>query len=70
MVPDGENGVIFEMISVRRYVKVSAVDTRSGIEASIVGDPRRCERALRQAALRKFRYVMQRKDETGRDQQG
>jgi len=58
------------MVSVGHHVKDSAVDTRSGIEVSIVGDPRRGERALRQAALRRLRYVMRRKDDTGRDRQG
>lgn len=60
MRPD-EDGVIVEMIGIGRYVKVTAVDTRSGIEASIVGDPRRGERALREAAVRKLRYVMTKK---------
>lgn len=57
-----EHGVIIEMISVGRYVKVTAVDTHSGTEATIVGDPRRGERALRDAAVRKLRYVMEKKD--------
>ena len=57
-----EHGVIIEMISVGRYVKVTAVDTRSGTEVSIVGDPRRGERALRDAAVRRLRYVMEKKE--------
>jgi len=61
MTSDG-HGVIVEMIAIGRYVKVTAVDTRTGIEASIVGDPRRGERALRDAAIRKLRYVMEKKD--------
>ena len=60
MRPD-EDGVIVEMIGIGRYVKVTAVDTRSGNEASIVGDPRRCELELREAADRKLRYVMAKK---------
>ena len=56
-----EHGVIIEMIRDGRYVKVSAVDTRTGVEASIVGDPRRGEAALRQAAIRKLRYVMEKR---------
>ena len=63
MRPD-EHGVIVEMIVIGRYVKVTAVDTRSGTEATIVGDPRRGERALREAAVRKLRYVMARQGET------
>lgn len=64
MQPD-EHGVIVEMIGVGRYVKVTAVDTRTGIEATIVGDPRRGERALREAAVRKLRYVMEKKERRG-----
>lgn len=58
-----EDGVIIELYSVGRYVKVSAVDTRSGLEVSIVGDPRRGEPALRSAVIRKLRYVMRRREE-------
>lgn len=57
-MPVEEHGVIFEMIAVGRYVKVSAIDTRTGTEVSIVGDPQRGEHALRETALRKLRYVM------------
>jgi hypothetical protein len=64
MQPD-EHGIIVEMISVGRYVKVTAVDTRTGIEATIVGDPRRGERALREAAVRKLRYVLEKKERGG-----
>ena len=63
MRPD-EHGVIVEMIVIGRYVRVTAVDTRRGTEATIVGDPRRGERALREAAVRKLRYVMARQGET------
>jgi hypothetical protein len=49
-----EHGTIFEFISIGSYVKVSAIDTRSGTEVSIVGDPRRGEVALRRIALRKL----------------
>jgi hypothetical protein len=56
-----EHGVIVEMIAIGRYVRVTAVDTQSGTEATIVGDPRRGERSLRDAAVRKLRYVMAKK---------
>lgn len=57
-----EHGVIIEMIAVGRYVKVTAVDTRTGIEATVVGDPRRGERALRDAAVRKLEYVLAKRE--------
>ena len=55
--------VILEFHHVGSYVKVSAVDTVSLTEVSIVGDPAAGEAALRRAALRKLDYVMQRKAE-------
>jgi hypothetical protein len=57
-----EHGVIIEMIAVGRYVRVTAVDTLSGTEVTLVGDPRRGERSLREAAVRKLRFVMAKKD--------
>lgn len=56
-----ESGVIFEFIAVGAYVKVSAIDPLTGMEASIVGDPMRGEAALRQTALRKLKYVMEKR---------
>lgn len=63
MIKKESHGAIIEMITIGRYVKVTAVDTRTGIEASIVGDPRRGDRVLRQAGLRKLEYVMNKKAE-------
>ena len=53
-----ERGVIFEFLRVGRAVKVTAVDTASGIEASIVGDPTVGEPALRRLARQKLDYVL------------
>jgi hypothetical protein len=61
-MPPHDEGVIIEMIAVGRYVKVTAVDVNSGREVSMVGDPRRGERALRDAAVRKLEYVMNKDD--------
>lgn len=62
---NNQHGVIFEFISIGSYVKVSAVDTRSGTEVSIVGDPTRGETALRRVALRKLENVMKKKSSGG-----
>jgi hypothetical protein len=62
---DREHGVIFEFISIGSYVKVSAVDTRTGTEVSIVGDPRRGEVALRRIALRKLENAMRKSGDKG-----
>lgn len=61
-----ENSVIIEFYSVGAYVKVSAIDPRTLVEVSIVGDPQRGESALRQAVLRKLRYVMEKREKGGR----
>lgn len=53
-----EHGIIFEFIPVGSYVKVSAIDTRTGTEVSIVGDPKRSEQALRMTAQRKLERAM------------
>lgn len=51
-------GVIFEFIPRGRYVKVSAVDIASGIEASIVGDASAPQERLETLALQKLKWVM------------
>jgi hypothetical protein len=53
-----ERDVIFEFLRVGHAVKVTAVDTASGIEASIVGDPAAGEPALRRLARQKLDYVL------------
>ena len=55
-------GTIFEFMSVGRFVKVSAVDTQTGFEVSIVGDPAAGEVALRRLAGRKLKNMMARCD--------
>ena len=54
-------GTIFEFISIGRFVKVSAVDTQTGFEVSIVGDPAAGEMALRRLAARKLKNMMVRR---------
>ncbi len=61
-MPSRDEGVIIEMIAIGRYVKVTAVDVGTGREVSIVGDPRRGEKALRDTAVRKLQYVMNKSD--------
>jgi hypothetical protein len=47
----GGREVIFEFVRVGAFVKVTTVDTASGVEASIVGDPSASEPALKRLAL-------------------
>jgi len=59
-LPD-DSEVLLEFHRLGNAVKVTAVDPRSLAEATIVGDPALGERALGQAAIRKLRYVLQRR---------
>lgn len=54
--PLGE--VLFEFVVQGKYVKVTAIDPNTGIEASIVGDPRVGKRTLEHNAVRKLQYVL------------
>lgn len=53
--------VIFEFVRVGHAVKVSAIDSDTGTEVSIVGDPTVGEVALRRLAERKLEYVLARR---------
>ncbi len=55
--------VIIEFYQVGAFVKVSAVDTATLTEVSIVGDPACGEEALKRAVLQKLEYVLARKNE-------
>ncbi|EDP66366.1 hypothetical protein BAL199_25504 [alpha proteobacterium BAL199] len=61
MATRGDDGVIFEFVSIGAYVKVSAIDPVTGVEASIVGDPLSGEMTLRRTALRKLQFVLDKK---------
>ena len=51
--------VLFEFIRIGAYVKVIAVDERTGTEVSMVGDPSRSD-YLKRIALQKLERVMAR----------
>lgn len=53
--------VIFEFHTVGQYVKVSAVDTHSLTEVSILGPRDESPEVLKSTALRKLRYVLAKK---------
>jgi hypothetical protein len=54
--------VIIEFYRVGAFVKVSAVDTATYTEVSIVGDPACSEATLKRAVLQKLEYVLERKN--------
>jgi hypothetical protein len=53
--------VLFEFIRIGAYVKVIAIDERSGTEVSLVGDPSRSSDYLKRIAMQKLLRVMERK---------
>lgn len=59
--PADDSGILIEFHHVGNAVKVTAVDPRSLLEASIVGDPAMGETALTRAAVQKLRYVLARR---------
>ena len=58
---DGRD-VIIEFHQVGDYVKVSAMDAATLTKISIVGDPSAGEAELTRIALRKLKYVLEKKD--------
>ena len=56
---NSDQGVIIELHQLGSYVKASAVDIATGVEVSIVGAASSPESVLRNAAVRKLRYVME-----------
>jgi hypothetical protein len=59
-----ERDIIFEFVHVGTSVKVTAVDTASGVEAVIVGDPAAGEATLKRLARQKLDYVLARRKDT------
>jgi hypothetical protein len=53
--------VFIEFVVQGNVVKATAIDSASGLEASIVGPANAPREALSQAALRKLKYAMEKK---------
>ncbi|MBN2751184.1 MAG: hypothetical protein JXQ84_00595 [Rhodospirillaceae bacterium] len=53
--------ILFEFRQVGNCVKVTAIDSASGVEVSIVGSPTLTRYSLQQAALRKLKHVLEKK---------
>ncbi|MFZ4541416.1 MAG: DUF6898 family protein [Rickettsiales bacterium] len=51
---------IVEMIPQGRYVRVTAIDPETGTEAVIVGDASQPQQVLKNTAIRKLNYLMNR----------
>lgn len=55
--------VYFEFRRIGSYMRVSAIDSVTGTEVTIAGDPKAGEAMLKQTALRKLQYVMAKKQQ-------
>ena len=60
--------ILFEFIRIGAYVKVIAVDERTGTEVSVVGDPSRSSDYLKRVAGQKLQRVMARQAEKRSDE--
>jgi len=61
----GGREIYIEFQHVGDYVKVSAIDTETNIEAAIVGTPRTTQQQLTSLAVRKLEYVMENRRRAG-----
>lgn len=57
----GDRQIIIEFHPIGAYVKVSAIDSQSLVEVSIVGAADASKEALERTALRKLEYVLRRR---------
>ena len=57
----GKSEILIEFIVQGNVIKVTAIDAASGVEASIVGPANAPREALSQAAVRKLKYVIEKK---------
>lgn len=59
-----KEGYLIEYIPRGRYIKVSAIDPRTGTEVSIVGDKKASQKELNRVVIQKLEYVL--KQSSGR----
>ena len=64
-MPPGGGEIYVEFVVQGSVVKVTAIDSASGTEASVMGPSGAPRAALSEAAVRKLKYVMQRKSGGG-----
>ena len=57
--------ILIEFVIQGNFVKVTAIDAVTGAEGSIVGPANAPREALSQAAVRKLKYVMEKKKGEG-----
>jgi hypothetical protein len=62
LTPTGNGEIFVEYIVQGAVVKATAIDSKTGIEASIVGPANAPRHALQAAAVRKLAYVLKKKN--------
>jgi hypothetical protein len=58
MAGDNDREVFFEIVTIGAFAKVSAIDSATGIEVSIIAPSGGDEAILKDAALRKLDYML------------
>ncbi len=53
--------VLFEFVKQGRYIKVMAVDPKTGTEVAVVGDASATKKRLQNLAIQKLKYVIAKK---------
>jgi hypothetical protein len=53
--------ILIEYVVLGNAIKATAIDSASGVEASIVGPAHAARAALAQGAVRKLKYVLEKK---------
>lgn len=53
-----KEGIIIETVSLGNSVKVTAIDQATGLEGTIVADPRTSEKQRNDLAVRKLQWVI------------
>ena len=62
----GEDGILLEFQQIGAIVKVSAIDPISLTEVSVQGPARAGQEALARTAIAKLRYVLSKRQQSGR----
>jgi hypothetical protein len=58
MAGDSDREVLFEIVTIGAFAKVSAIDSATGTEVSIIAPSGADEAILKDAALRKLDYML------------
>lgn len=61
-MPPGGNEIYVEFVVQGAFVKATAIDSKTGKEASIIGPANASRADLSQAALRKLEYVLKKRN--------